>query len=518
MPTFPSLPGAPALARCAFASVVFALVAIAQGAPLHAQDAALPRVAPPLRVDSVFTLGELAAVIPAGMRHPRDHAPLDGTRYAFLDAERGQALSLTQRTHEDNLRLYAWDVSGDSTDRRFVGPDAPQISDDPPRWEASSDGQVVAVAPAPGRLAIGKAETIDRIDLDALGAIAPGPAWEVQADRSLHRSLADALARRAELLPQQRRMVPPEALTPLLRAAAARAGVEDRSPVSGYAVAPGPNGESVEAGYAILATSSRSADGLGRVVVNSYELGPERSAEVARLTTGEPAWGFERFEVRGWPARRVAQDPPPLPDLVQEEDGTRVLTPPPPMPMPARPGSFSTTEVFVGDGVRVVVEALSAAVGQRLLDALDLDAFAAVPARTLLVAPPIGPVPASDRAFDGVAPLGDGVAAVRGAAAVQFSLPDGLFAASAASAGCPDASDALAVLTDAPYDPCLGPPDGRWVLLHDAGPETDLSDAAPPVRDPKLRLVVVGGRRLIVLASTPADADVVADALRPLDL
>ena len=422
----------------------------------------LPRVAPPLRVADVLTPGELAAAVPPPARYPRGQPVTDGTRFAFPDAERGQALNLTIRTTEHNVELYAWNPPSAVDARRFMSPDAAVVSDDPKRWEWAWDGPYAAYEPAPGRLAVGRAEALDDVDPVALAAVGYGPAWEVQADRSLHRSLAEALGHRATMLPRAKRMVRPEALVPLLRAVGDRAGVGSPLLPSGYAVAPGLDGEPVEAGYAILGTGGDYRT-MGRVVVNTYELTPERSAEVARLT-GEDAWGFERFSVRGWPARRVAAQTPPLP----EPTGGR-LAPPPPMPMPTMEGSFSTTEIFVGDGVRVVVESLSADVGQGLMDALDLDAIAAVPAQTVLVAPPVGAVPAADWGFEGVAPLGPSghsVAAVLGEAEVQFDLPDGTFAGAPAGAGCSDGVT-LAVVTPDPVDPCLDAASGerRVVIL-----------------------------------------------------
>lgn len=531
-----------------------ALLALAGLAP-SAQT--LPRVAPPLRVADVLTPGELAAAVPLAARYPRGQPVTDGTWLTFPDAERGQAINLTIRTVDHNVELYAWNPSEAVDARRFIGRDAAVVSDDPKRWEWTGDGPYAAFEPAPGRLAVGRAEALDDVDAAALAAVGYGPAWEVQADRSLHRSLDEALAHRAALLPRAKRIVPPKALVPLLRAVADRVGIEDPRPSSGYAVVPDVDGEPVEAGYAILATGGDYRT-MGRVVVNTYELTPERSAEVARLT-GEDAWGFERFMVRGWPARRVASEMPPLPEPT---DG--VLAPPPPMPMPTLEGSFSTTEVFVGDGVRVVVEALSAEVGEELMAALDLDAIAAVAPRTVLVAPPVGAIPAADRGFEGVAPLGGSgglVAAVLGDVEVRFELANGLTASAPAGAGCPDGVT-LAVLTSGPVDPCLDAASGeRRVLILSLGlsdspysfvswqdaqralePAGTFSLAQPALVERRplgphdtvaydllrtdgsraaARIAVMDGRAFAIVAfgdSPIPDADAVAASLAPLDL
>ena len=512
------------------------MLALLATAPADAQDAALPRLSPPiesLRGVPPDALGSaLSDAVCSERQKKREEAcyqPME--LIEELAAARATGVQASLLGEDDYVvgivQLFGWDPANleAGTLQALLVPE--YVEEGPEgRW-AWDDGYgttTVYAEAAPGRAALvqvyGEGATAEAelavVDLGALAALPAQPSFLDPADRTIYWSLAEAAAHAEAQRPSAAYYVSPERLAALLP------GLEieglQRNVRTGHARYGGwqpwsDGGPEVTAAYATLRFDpprDRGYRSWAEVTLIGLEPDAEREAAVqAGLAEGER---LERVAVRGREALRLDPDwmpppapppppppPPPAPpaspskptidpdfielDMVvppsSPSPGSPRDVPPPPMPgPPPRPAAdpFPQTAFLLSDAVRAEVRGIDSVAVAQLLDALDLDAAAAVRPREVLMGadrygrqrPYAGAALLERDARGAVLPEARRAVAVTTSHGVGVKLgPEaGRFVASPVGVRCPSpperaAYDAaapqgvLAVVSARPLDPCV---------------------------------------------------------------
>ena len=551
-----------------------AALALLAAAPADAQDAALPRLSPPvesLRGVPPDALGSaLSDAVCSERQRVREEAcyqPME--LIEDLAAARATGVQASLLGEDDYVvgivQLFGWypaNLEAGTLQALLV----PEYVEEGPEgrwtWDDGYGTTTVYAVAAPGRAALvqvfGEGRTAEAelavVDLGALAALPAQPSFLDPIDRSIRWSLAEAVQHAEAQRPSTLYQVAPERLAALLPELEIE-GLQ-RNVRSGYARYGGwqpwsDGGPEVTAAYATLRfdpPNERGYRSWAEVTLIGLEPDAEREAAVqAGLAEGER---LERVTVRGREALRSdpswmpppppapppppptrppppAPPPPPPPSVPPppappgppappsepsigieeiELDMTMPVSPPPPgsprdvppppvLGPPPRPAAdpYPQTAFLLSEVVRAEVRGIDSVAVAQLLDALDLDAVAAVQPREVLKA--------ADRygrqqAFAGAALLERDPRAARVLPEARRSMavvtshgvgvmlgPEaGRFVASPVSVRCPfpperaayDAASpqgVLAVVSARPLDPCVAVGAPRY-------PASDAAEAA----------------------------------------